>query len=472
MANVYSSGIGDAFQGVPMDNVRRLFNFGDRIAELAPMESPFFVYLSKVAKRPTDDPVFKFLEQRHQWQRRNMIVGDVVAAGNIAADATVQVKFVTHYDKFGRDLEGINHDDAATSGSADSGYSAPQFPIVNQIIAVKCSTGTDAGIHRFLVTAVADSTIDDFAGDTSTDSVACKQLTLKNIGTATINVGFADPVVSTLTEGDAAQVIGSAFAEATGAPEGWVDALYNREGYCQIFKTAIPLFSGSVMATRYRGIANEYTRVWREKLMEHKMDIEQNTLFGVGRYVGAEDGTNPKRYTWGILPYTESYGKVYNFSYGASNYDNFLDAMEDFYAPESGNSRDKLVLTSRKILSWLQKLNNPGFLKNTLTAENFRLDVQNIKGSFGHEVTKVRTIFGNLHFVEEPLLRGMFEDYAIAVDMRNVAYRTLAGNGISRDTHVITNVQNNDTDGRKDLILTEAGLEINLPETHAILKWA
>jgi len=43
---------------------RRLFNFSDRVADLAPEESPFFVYLSKVAKVPTDDPQFRFLEDR------------------------------------------------------------------------------------------------------------------------------------------------------------------------------------------------------------------------------------------------------------------------------------------------------------------------------------------------------------------------------------------------------------------------
>mgnify|MGYP003142570689 CR=1 FL=1 len=37
-------------QGVSLDDNRRIFNFGDRVAELAPQQSPFFVYLSKVAK--------------------------------------------------------------------------------------------------------------------------------------------------------------------------------------------------------------------------------------------------------------------------------------------------------------------------------------------------------------------------------------------------------------------------------------
>ena len=49
--------------GVAPDQ-RRLFNFSDRIAELAPEESPFFVYLSKTAKLPTDDSLFRYLEDR------------------------------------------------------------------------------------------------------------------------------------------------------------------------------------------------------------------------------------------------------------------------------------------------------------------------------------------------------------------------------------------------------------------------
>ena len=144
--------------------------------------------------------------------------------------------------------------------------------------------------------------------------------------------------------------------------------------------------------------------------------------------------------------------------------------MQDFYAPESGNSGDKLVLASRKVLAWLNKLDS-GFLKNTVGSSQYRMDVQNIKGSFGHEVTKINTIFGNLHFVAEPLFRGQDEDMAVAVDLANVKYRPLAGNGVSRDTHIMTNVQANDIDGRKDMILTEAGLEISLPETHAVMKW-
>ena len=124
------------------------------------------------------------------------------------------------------------------------------------------------------------------------------------------------------------------------------------------------------------------------------------------------------------------------------------------------------------MITYLNKIGNGSFLNNTVGGSQYRLDVQSIKGAFGHQVTVVNTIYGNLHFVAEPLLRGPFEDYCVAVDMKNVAYRPLVGNGNNRDTYIVTNIQANDMDGRQDMILTEAGLEIQLPETHAVFKWS
>ena len=159
-------------------------------------------------------------------------------------------------------------------------------------------------------------------------------------------------------------------------------------------------------------------------------------------------------------------------SYASSGYDAFLDAMEDFFAPESGNSGNKLVLASRKVITYLNKLGSGSFLNNTVGSSQYKLDVETVPGAFGHQVTMVNTIFGNLHFVQEPLLRGPWEDYCVCVDMKNVAYRPLVGNGVSRDTYIETNVQDNGVDGRQDQVITEAGLEISVPETHAILKFS
>ena len=441
MANAFSNSTGVAPQGsVSINDSRRIYNFGERVSELAPQQSPFFVYLSKVAKESTDDPVFKFLEQRHQWQRRNFVVQTDGAAVSKGADTSYQI--TCDYDKYGNSVASA----------------APQFLIVGQVLrvagkAVKVKSIENIGSGEVLAYASGSS--------------AANKLTRTDI-TVTALEAIAEADVETGAKG---QVIGSAWGEGTNDPDGWKDELYSREGYCQIFKTGIQLFSGTALATRYRGRPDEYRRVWSGKLMEHKMDIEHAMLFGVGASNGEAAGSAPVRYTHGIVPYTEANGKVMNFSYANSTYDTFIDHMESFFAPESGNSGDKLVLASRKVMAWLQKLAGDGFLKNTVGTSSYKLDVQNIAGEFGHQVTKVNTIFGNLHFTAEPLFRNQDENIALAVDLANVKYRPLAGNGVSRDTHIMTNVQNNNVDGRKDMILTEAGLEISLPETHAIMKF-
>jgi len=456
MADQYSTSFGLAPQGISINDNRRMFNFGERVAELAPQESPFFTYLSKVSKKPTDDPVFKFMEKRHQWQRRNFKLKTALESANYTHGSAMnvlanQAVFSCEYDKYG-----VKQADQTC---------APRFFLSGQIFAMKDTTGTlryfkfyNATASSFAAQAVASGT----DGTNGVTTVAEAAIICVSPDASNTAMAFA--------AGTECQIIGTQWGEGSTDPEGWVDFLYDRQGYCQIFKTAIPMFTGTSLATRYRGDANEYKRVWAEKLMEHKMDLEHAMLFSPGPNSATTDSTT--RATWGILPYTMTYGTTQSFTYANTGYDDFIDFLSTFFAPESGNSGNKLVLASRNLLAWFNKLGSGNFLNNILPASSRQLDIQNIKGSFGHEVTKINTIFGNLHFVQEPLLRNGFEDYCIIVDLKNVAYRPLVGNGISRDTHIITNVQNNNVDGRKDIIITEAGLEIQLPETHAVLTWS
>ena len=431
MATQTTKGFGKGATGLSLDNDRRLFNFGERIAELAPQQSPFFVYLSKVAKKPTDDPVFKWMERRHQWQRRDFKWG--------VAGLTSTIKVA--YGK-----------DGTPTFDADGNPNYATIPAW-----IELDPGT------------VGNTIVRIGGK-------MYKVTAYTAATGAITVAALDGA-SVPAADDLGQLSGSAYDEATKSPDGWLDELSTNEAYTQIFKTAIPLFSNTAMATRYRGIADEFKRVWQEKLMEHKMDLEQAFLFGLGANAdpggtGAE--TTNRRYTNGIVTYADGNNgcKNYDMTYAGSSYDSFMDIMEDFFAPESGNSGNKLCLASRKIISWMNKLGDNSFMGNTVGTSNFRADIENIKGNFGHEVMKVTTIFGNLYVVQEPLFRNDVEDYLMCVDLDNVAYRPLVGNGINRDTFIETNIQDNDMDGRKDQIITEAGLEIKLPETHALIKFS
>lgn len=452
--------------------LRNTYGFGDRIAELSPLESPFFVYLSRVAKEPINTTKWQFLEKRHQWQRRNFFVSetfDLSSGWAIGAEKT-GIKISCYYDKYGKStiVDGV-----ATE-------TAPEFLLIGQVLAIKLTNTGSAGgtmIRNFLVSAVATTT-------------GYATVSLKLVGPSNHAVPADSTTVITweISDNSEGQVVGSAFAEATDVPTSWHDYLSANWGLTQIFKTSIELHSGSSMATEYRGNKNEWARQWMEKLKEHKMDIELAMLMGVG----TDSAISGTRFSWGIIPYTELYGSQYSFSYANSGYDSVLDAMEHFFAPETGNTKQKLVLASRKVIGWMNKLGNAastvgnglpagGFMPQTMSTQSgttlnpagaYRFNVQSIQGKFGHKLLGVSTIFGDLYFVEEPLLRGPYEDTAIAIDLANVKYRPLKGNGISRDTFIKTNVQGNGIDGRQDSITTEAGLEVSLPETHALFNFS
>ena len=55
-------------------DLRRKYNFGDRVSELAIAQDPFFRFVSKLNKKPTDDPHFQFTEKRGAYHKRYAFV--------------------------------------------------------------------------------------------------------------------------------------------------------------------------------------------------------------------------------------------------------------------------------------------------------------------------------------------------------------------------------------------------------------
>ena len=442
MAN-YNSGIVNASTpgsqtALSLSNgTRRLYDFSDRIADLAPEESPFFVYLSKVGKVPTTDSQFRFLEDRTKmaYTDRSFVISTNLAA--VSAGAVV----------------------TATISAAQS------WLIKGMVISVESVVGTDdGGINHAnaLITAVNSSTSIDIKWLTNPGSDADAGANAK------------------------ATVIGTAYAEGTGAPDVWSQELDHDYGYTQIFKTACEM-SNTARATVYKGYANEWERIWNLKLREHKVDIERAMLFGQRASSG---GIN---YTEGItghivangqtnyaaddtqLSYNEGFSYMKSVATGKLTYDNLLRDFEVVFDPARGGNTSKLALASLPVISLFNKLGDgAGFIGDSIpgsSTQSSRYNFAASQGSFGHKVMKVETVHGDLSLVREPLFRGMFGEYMCMVDLDNVSYRPLVGNGVNRDTSITTNVQQADEDLRKDLILTEAGLEITLPETHALFNF-
>jgi len=415
---------------------RRLYDFSDRVAELAPEESPFFVYLSKVGKVPTTDPQFRFLEDRSamQWTDRSFTTSTNLAAVSVGATVT------------------------ATLSSAQS------WLIKGMVVQVSSIQGESGAPNHAnaVITAINSST-----------SIDIKWLT--NPGSD------ADPAayVNAASMEGRMQVIGTAYAEGSGAPDTFSQELDHDYGYTQIFKTACEM-SNTARATVYKGYADEWQRMWNLKLREHKVDIERAMLFGQRASSG---GIN---YTEGIaghiiangqsqtaadstqLVYTEGQAYLKTVAAASLTYDVLLRDLEVVFDPARGGSTVKLALCSLPVISLFNKLGDGvGFIGDTLSSKapyNF----ERSQGSFGHKIMKIETVHGDLSLVREPLFRGLSSEFCCMVDLDHVSYRPLVGNGVNRDTSIETNVQAADEDLRKDLILTEAGLEVSLPETHAL----
>ena len=167
------------------------------------------------------------------------------------------------------------------------------------------------------------------------------------------------------------------------------------------------------------------------------------------------------------MAYNEDKGYLKTITAANWSYDSLLSDFEVIFDPARGGGASKLALASLPVVSHFNKLG--GFITSTIDGTPGNYNFERSTGAFGHKVMTIETIHGDLSMVKEPLFRGNSAGFLAMVDLDHVSYRPLVGNGVNRDTSITTNVQQADEDLRKDMILTEAGLEVSLPETHALI---
>ena len=132
-----------------------------------------------------------------------------------------------------------------------------------------------------------------------------------------------------------------------------------------------------------------------------------------------------------------------------------------------------VYMRSTAVYTWFHKIG--GFFKNNIGIDNqFQADlaVTGRKKVMGLDVTEIATVYGNMNIARCVALDST-DVKILALNMNNVAYRPLVGNGVNRDTAVyvgVQNLENTGVDKRVDIILTEAGFEFMMPESHAIWK--
>jgi hypothetical protein len=403
-----------------LDSSRRTYDIPlhDEIQELwEPSATPFLVFSRGLRKMATGDPKPTRLVHKSGWVDRRFFAG---AAGtwssSVVSNLTVE----------------------ATVGGSDS--------VGFLIGGLTCRAKTAGGDTVFVITNVDSQTQIDIEAITASASQ------------------------NNIADGDEIQVIGTAFARGADKATATYDTTTTEYSYTQIFKTTVDV-TGTLRATVTFGMS-EYDRLMEDKRAEHLVDIERALLFGAR---GATALASTTVYsTYGIVSYIEansSNSTIKTPAYSNYAFDQFIDDMEAWYSLGGNKATDeKLALSGSSVLAFFSKINSGKLWGDA------QVNIESRMSEFGVHVTSVRHPFGILHLVHEPLFRGnstnkFYKDYMCGVDMQNVLYMPLEGNGVSRDTHLVKNLQTS-----YDKVIheyrTEAALLPMLSETHALFKFA
>lgn len=242
-------------------------------------------------------------------------------------------------------------------------------------------------------------------------------------------------------------IIGNAMQQGSGAPSEKYKDVTASFNYTQIFKTPFAV-TNTLDATKLYG-PSELARLQADKGIEHGLSIEYAFWFGEKLLVTS--GSQPVTATGGVIQSIG--GSATSISVSA---DNTESLFEDFVqsAFEYG-STTKTMFCSPNVLTYI----------NRLATGKMELVQANNDTTYGLTIRRYLSPHGVLNLVLNPLFKEGYKDTAVVLDMGNITYRPLAG----RDTKLLTSIQSPDEDGRRDMYITEAGIEVKLPSTHKVM---
>lgn len=498
-------------------DLRRTYGFIPipKASEVGPEATPLFAIVNKLARNPTDDPQPKFLEHRNVNHRRYayVVAHGTSIGGYSTTDATITytnvdagdeywVRMAADYKSAGNigvvfDAEGNTRSAFAVGASG----TRPEFFLVGQIVKIPCVA---AGAGATNTDAAAFNTIDYFTGRIeqivlNTNTVDLRLIIKKPLTANRDLAGWgsgnntADYPISSLSAGNLAKlrifdqlerarcyVVSTAYARGSGIPESWNDNPFST-GYSntEIFKTVLAM-DNTTRATVMKIAPDEFGRAWRNKVIQHNQDCEGGCLWS---HLGTSTDIKGKTiyHTQGIADYALNYGNVFQLS-TSKTADDFLDDMATYMDERynGGNDRATLWLADKATMNWLMKISGYSAQNvaagGTYSAMSMRYtewrDIKLGDGMLRKHV--IWTPYGDMNLMRSPSLDGT-GICILAVNLDEVEYRPLVGNGINRDTAVYVGVQsleNSGVDGQVDLIQTEAAFVCKAPEKHAVWKRA
>jgi len=286
-------------------------------------------------------------------------------------------------------------------------------------------------------------------------------------------------------------VAGTVSQEGSSALTGRMIPPTYGSNYTQIFRDTVGPFTRSALK---QPATFDKTGLYRETaedaLRAHMTQIEYAFLFGTKRTDNVVDPvtgeTTPRRMTGGVVYWLEQWEAANSVMRGGAGAPALtLDAEDGKRIISAGSAGTAGTMTWAHWNTYLERAfrctNDKSFEKifmcgsGFLQAVNAVLETRatlnkdfGVQKVYGMNVCTWETSFGTVHFKTHPLFsqNAYLRNSGLLLDIQNLKYRALNDS----DTTLLCNRQARDYDGRKDEWITEAGLEVNLPESCMFIK--
>jgi len=254
-----------------------------------------------------------------------------------------------------------------------------------------------------------------------------------------------------LENDDPIVILGNANEEGAKLREIKTTEPVKKTNYTQILRTPVGVTNTLAATSTYGPKAMAYYR--HLDGINHAIDMERTMWLGKkGKDI---HNGKPRRTTGGILEFlTENVLNVSASSGGSGGLTEqaFTEWLEDVFRY---GSSEKILFACGRLCTIID-----------LWAQN-KLKTVPGERTYGVKIKEYVSSHGTLFIVKHKLFEGpVYGGMGVILDMNNVAYCPLKG----RDTKLLTGRQDPDEDAVKDEYITELGVEVRLPKTHAIIK--
>lgn len=364
--------------------------------------APIFALTGKAGKKTVTDPQFFW------WAEPNTLWRGVMAATLVASDTTVTINSAdptatTPGALWGTATHLKPGDLLMVEGTADAAFSAA----TNELIQVQ--------------TILSDTQF-------------------------TVSRGVGGTTPAGIPTGQGLLLIGSAFAEGTGAPTAVARNPIKFTNYTQIFKDTYEL-TGTVTETFAR-TGNAWSNDKKRKMFDHARAIEMSILFGRPAETTGSNG-KPLRYMGGIRNFLPA-GNTTIFA-PAVTIPQFLDAVEPVFNFDTEGGDTRIMFAGNKAIVELNKI--------LFATTNVRVNWEHKIQVFGMDFVEMIMPRGRILMRSHPLLslEPIYNQSAVIIDFASFKYVAMKG----RDTLVKDDVQLKDEDVRRGFVQTECSLMVD-----------